>query len=156
MDTIKFIWILCGILLIAQVAYADSGCSAKAYQSACSQCSFDANNKMDQNCLQQQKSGALACVSTTYPIMSASYAKGECSAVDDCAAELASCVAQYSTGDDKADCQEGSVAICYSAADACTKSAAKKCGEIENFCAAPGLILGVVGLVVLFGYARRY
>ncbi|NYZ73611.1 hypothetical protein H0O00_00550 [Candidatus Micrarchaeota archaeon] len=80
-------------------------------------------------------------MSTSYPIMAGKYAEGKCSAVDECASELQSCMAQYSTGDDKADCQEGSVGVCYAAADECTKQAAVKCGEIENPCAAPAAFI---------------
>jgi hypothetical protein len=85
--------------------------------------------------------------------MSAQYAAGKCPQVDACAAELNSCAAQYSSGNDRADCQEGSVAVCYAAADSCVSSAARACGEIEQQC--PGssaafllLFLGIGALKI--------
>lgn len=73
-------------------------------------------------------------VSAKYPVMPAAYAQGKCPQVDECTAELRSCTSQYSSGNDEEDCQEGSVSTCYSAADACTKQAAIKCGELQGQC----------------------
>jgi hypothetical protein len=85
--------------------------------------------------------------------MAAKYADGKCPQVDGCASELSSCSAQYATGNDKADCQEGSVAVCYAAADQCMKQAAIKCGEIEPPC--PGAGAGLVLLLVGIGFLKR-
>jgi hypothetical protein len=147
------------VLLLALGATYVSGasCSAKAYASACSGCSFDANGKIDSSCSSAQRAGGIACVSTSYPIMSAKYSAGECPAVDACASELSSCVSQYSTGNDKADCQEGSLSVCYSSADYCVQSAARKCGEIEQQCpgSSTGIILAVLGIVGMAA-AKKY
>jgi hypothetical protein len=118
-----------------------AGCSAKAYADACAQCSFDASGKMDKSCFDAKKAAGIACTSTTYPIMSANYARGECPAVDNCASELSSCTAQYGSGDDKADCAEGSMAVCFAASDTCVKEAAGKCGEVTNMCTGSSFIL---------------
>lgn len=142
--------VLTTLLLLGLTIAAD--CSANAYRNACASCSFDANGKIDSQCMGGQKAAGIACTSTSYPIASAKYAKGECSEIDTCASELSSCTAQYSSGNDKADCAEGSVAICYAAADQCVKQAAIKCGEIQSPCSAPtGMILLVAGLV---GFAK--
>lgn len=128
------------VLLLAGVSFA--GCAYDAYAKACNSCSFDASGKIDQSCSSGYKSGGTACVSASYPIMAAKYAAGECPGVDACASELSSCSSQYASGNDKADCQEGSVGVCYKAADACVQSAAIKCGEVEKECGAPvGMIL---------------
>jgi len=137
--------LLLTVLLFAGAAFA--GCASDAYRKACASCQFDTGGKIDSSCQGGYQSSGTACVSTSYPIMAAKYAKGECPAVDACAAELRSCTAQYSSGNDKADCAEGSLAVCYSAADECVKSAAVKCGEIENPCKAPAAMLGII----LFG-----
>lgn len=127
------IFLFCLVLSLA-AGLAFAGCASEAYQKACASCSFDANGKIDSSCQSGYQSSGTACVSTSYPIMSAQYAQGKCPQVDACADELRSCTSQYSTGDDRADCQEGSVGVCYSAADACTKRAAIACGEIEKQC----------------------
>lgn len=115
-----------------------AGCASDAYGKACASCTFDAGGKIDQSCMGGYKASGTTCVSVSYPIMAAKYAKGECPAVDACAEELSSCVAQYSSGNDKADCEEGSVGVCYAAADSCTSSAARQCGEIEKQCPGSG------------------
>lgn len=137
----KFRFVLLAIVLAGS---AFAGCAAEAYSKSCASCAFD-NGKMDPACAGGYKASGITCTSASYPIMSAKYAKGECAAVDSCASELSSCIAQYSSGNDQADCSEGSLAICYSAADQCTKSAAVKCGEIETQC--PGTS---AGLILLF------
>ncbi len=117
-------------LVLAPLAFA--GCALDAYKKACGSCSFDQYGKIDQSCSGGYTAGGTACVSTSYPIMAAEYAAGKCPAVDSCASELQSCMAQVSTGDDRADCQEGSAETCYSAADVCTREAAVKCGEVDQ------------------------
>ena len=132
------------LFLVGMIFAAD--CAAKAYRSSCASCTFDANGKIDRQCSDGYKSSGITCVSTSYPIMSGKYASGQCPQVDACASELSSCVAQYSSGNDKADCAEGSVSVCYSASDSCVKSAAVKCGEVENPCGGTALILlGLLG-----------
>lgn len=141
MRTIVFL-----LALLATSGMAFAGCASDAYRKACASCSFDDNGRIDSSCQQGYQSSGTACVSTSYPIMSAQYAQGKCPGVDACASELRSCTAQYSSGNDKADCQEGSVGVCYAAADQCVKSAAIKCGEIEQQC--PGSITVLVLLLL--------
>ncbi|MFN7991504.1 MAG: hypothetical protein U0R44_05080 [Candidatus Micrarchaeia archaeon] len=129
----KHISLMIGLIMLAGTSYA-MGCAEDAYSKACNSCSFDKDGKIDQSCSSGYQSSGKTCVSTSYPIMAAKYAEGKCPDVDSCADELRSCTAQYSTGNDNADCLEGSVAVCYSAADACVRSAASKCGEIQNPC----------------------
>jgi hypothetical protein len=134
------------LVLMAGAAFA--GCASEAYSKTCASCAFDSNGKVDQSCKGGYQSSGTTCVSASYPIMSAQYAQGKCPQVDSCAEELRSCTAQYSSGNDKADCEEGSTAVCYSAADACVRSAATKCGEIEKQCpgSSAGFILLFAGL----------
>ncbi len=146
-----FVLMLFGLMVGASFA----GCAADAYRKSCASCSFDANGKMDRSCSDGYKNSGITCTSTSYPIMSTKYAAGQCPQVDACASELSSCVAQYSSGDDRADCQEGSVGVCYTAADQCTKSAAIACGEVEQQCGAPaGMLLAVLALAG-FVYYRK-
>ena len=146
---VKFHVALLALLALAGMIFA-ADCAAKAYRNSCAGCTFDANGKMDRSCSDGYKSSGITCTSTSYPIMSGKYAAGQCPAVDACTGELSSCVAQYSSGNDKADCAEGSVAVCYSASDACVKSAAIKCGEVENPCGGTALILlGALGFVFI-------
>ena len=139
---------LFGLLIGASFA---ATCAADAYRRSCSSCSFDANGKMDRSCSDGFRSSGITCTSTAYPIMSTKYAAGQCPQVDACAQELSSCTAQYASGDERADCQEGSVAVCYAAADECTKKAAIACGEVEQQCGAPSFIL--MGMLALAGFA---
>jgi hypothetical protein len=119
-------------ILLVLISGSFAGCASEAYAKTCASCGFDKDGKVDQSCSKGYQTSGTACVSTSYPIMAGKYATGQCPQVDECAAELSSCNAQMSTGDDKADCAEGSKASCYAAADVCTRSAAVKCGEIEN------------------------
>ncbi|MCI0504008.1 hypothetical protein L0Y65_04820 [Candidatus Micrarchaeota archaeon] len=136
-----------GILALL-AGWAFAGCASDAYSKTCASCPFDENGKVDQSCKSGYQSSGTTCVSTSYPIMSAQYAQGKCPAVDGCADELRSCTAQYSSGNDKEDCMEGSASVCYSAADQCVKRAAISCGEIEKPCpgSAATFILLFAGL----------
>lgn len=136
------------LLVFASGVFA--GCASDAYAKACASCSFDGYGKIDQSCSGGYQSGGTACVSASYPIMAAQYAQGKCPQVDSCADELRSCTAQYNSGNDKADCQEGSIGICYAAADQCVKQAAVKCGEIEKQC--PGSSASFILLFAGLGY----
>ena len=144
MSNVKFLSLLAGFLLVAGVVSA--GCASDAYAKACSSCSFDKDGKIDQSCSKGFQDSGTACVSTTYPIMAAKYAQGKCPDVDTCAQDLQACTAQFGSGDDKADCAEGSVGSCYATADSCVKSAAIKCGEMEKQC--PG---STATFVLIFG-----
>ncbi|MCX6777478.1 MAG: hypothetical protein NT157_01175 [Candidatus Micrarchaeota archaeon] len=144
----KLQFVIC-LLFLAGVLYA-ADCSSVAYKKACGQCSFDANGKMDEACFKAKQAEGLTCTTASYPIASAKYAKGECPAIDDCASELQSCQAQYASGSDKADCEEGSIAVCFAASDECVAKAANTCGEISDLCPLPGVILLASLLPVLF------
>ncbi len=151
------ILLLMALLLAFGAAFAlGAGCSEKAYVAACSGCSFDANGRMDQSCSSAQRAGGIACVSASYPIMSAKYSAGQCPGVDACASELSSCVSSVSSGNDKANCEEGSAHTCYAASDSCIQTAAKNCGEFEGqTCSgSSGLILAVLGIVGMASYIR--
>ncbi|NYZ77373.1 hypothetical protein H0O02_03595 [Candidatus Micrarchaeota archaeon] len=141
-----------GILFFAGAVNAAMDCSAKSYASACANCQFDANGKIDQSCSNSFRASGISCVSTSYPIMSGKYAAGQCPAVDSCADELSSCAAQYGTGNDKADCQEGSLGVCYAASDECVKRAAMGCGEIESPC--PGSSAAFILLLLGVGFVK--
>lgn len=136
--------------VFASAAFA--GCAYSAYSRACTACTFDTNGKIDPECQSGHQASGTTCVSSTYPIMSAKYAKGECPDVDACASELRSCVAQYSGGSDLENCREGSVGVCYSTADVCVSNAAKKCGEIEAQC--PGSSATFILLMLGIGFVR--
>lgn len=141
--------IMAGIFLLF-VSALHAGCASDAYAKSCASCSFDANGKIDSSCSSTNKAAGTACVSTSYPIAAGKYAAGQCAQIDACASELQSCQAQYTSGNDKADCQEGSVAVCYSAADHCVQQAATKCGEIEKQC--PGSSAALVIPLLLAGF----
>jgi len=134
------------------ISHSFAGCAQDSYRKACASCPFDENGKIDKSCQSGYQSSGTACVSTSYPIMSAAYTAGKCPQVDSCAAELSSCTAQYSSGNDKADCQEGSTAVCYAAADQCVRSAARACGEIEKQC--PGSAATFIALFAGLGILR--
>ena len=88
-------------------------------------------------------------------VAAAAYAQGKCPGIDTCASQLQACQAQAGTGNDKADCAEGSVSVCFAAADNCVDSAARECGEKPPECKGPaGLIMLIVGLAFA-GFARK-
>ncbi len=129
-----------------------AGCISDAYAKACASCPFDEYGKMDSSCYEGYKASGIGCLSTTYPIVSAKYARGECQQINGCLSQLESCKASYSTGNDEADCREGSVRSCFSAADACIKNVAFQCGKVEEPCR--GSLLGMLILLVLAGIAK--
>jgi len=132
-----------------------ASCIAEAYSKSCSSCPFDEYGKMDSSCYNKYKSSGITCLSATYPLASAKYAQGICPQIDSCLSNLESCKAQYSSGNDRADCQEGSVSVCFASADACVRSAALKCegieGELEP---CRSSLLGMLVLLVLVGIAK--
>jgi len=143
------------LLIFSSVAFAGMTCSADAYARSCAGCTFDANGKIDQKCYQEKKSAGIGCVSAAHVIASTAYAQGKCPGIDTCASQLQACQSQVGTGNDKADCAEGSVSTCFATADICVDQASRECGEKPPECKAPtGMILLVVGLVFA-GFARR-
>ena len=144
------------LLLFSGSAFAGMVCSADAYRNSCAGCTFDASGKIDQKCYQEKKNAGIACVSTSHPIASAAYAQGKCPGIDTCADQLKACQSSVSTGNESFDCKEGSMSTCFAAADNCVDSAARECGEKPPECKGPaGLIMLVVGLVFVAGFARK-
>ena len=146
-----FFGTMVALLLLSGVAFAGMTCAADAYRNSCSGCPFDATGKMDQKCYNEKKAGGIACVSASHAIASAEYAAGKCPGIDTCASELQACQAQMGTGNDKADCAEGSVGTCFVISDNCVDKAARDCGEKPPDCKAPtGLILLALGAAFVF------
>ena len=110
---------------------------------------------MNQSCYQEKQAGGIACVGTAHAIASAEYAAGKCPGIAACASQLQTCQAQQGSGNDKADCTDGGMGVCFAMSDSCVDKAALDCGEKPPECKAPtGLILLVVGLVFV-GFARK-
>jgi len=140
------------VLALVSISFSAS-CAADSYRDSCKYCSFDADGKMNKSCYEKSQETGIGCLATSYPIASAQYASGKCPGIDECTSELNSCKAQYETGNDKADCQEGSIGVCFAAADECVKKAVGKCGELQSTCAAPEaafiLLFGALGFARL-------
>ena len=139
---------LIALVMLFSLSFAD--CAKNAYLDTCMNCPFDEYGKVDKACADRYQSSGTACVSSSYPIMSAKYAAGGCPAVDVCAAELQSCTAQSSSGNDKEDCGHGKVIDCYVAADNCVSRAAALCGAPVP----PGIdchLIPLAALLVLAG-----
>lgn len=147
-----------GILLgiFFAVSLVSAGCASEAYAKSCANCQFDASGKMDQSCYQGYQASGTGCLATTYPVANAKYVAGNCPGIDSCIEDLNACKAQYASGDDRADCAEGSVGVCFAAADSCVKSAAMKCGEIESQCpgSSAALVLPLLGTAAIALYGR--
>ncbi|GEM_PF-2352377 len=137
-------------LLIAPPVFA--GCSEGAYLSGCSSCAFDnATKKFDRSCTDAKKSEGTACLATSYPVAMNNYRNGNCSMVDECISQLNSCTASVSSGNEKADCEEGSMTTCYATADICFRQAAGKCSALEPpKCDAP------IGIIIVAGGAALW
>lgn len=152
MNRLIFVFV-CAVVLSGILA---ADCSYDAYLKACANCPFDANGKINEACMGGYKASALSCISAKYPVMSTKYSAGECPEVDACASELSSCLSAASSGNDKQDCAEGSVKICYSSADTCINKAAIKCGEIEQQCpGSSALILLTLGLLGFYRMRKK-
>jgi hypothetical protein len=133
-----------------------ASCAADAYAKSCASCPFDnKTGKMDQSCYKGYQNSGTACVSTSYPVTAGLYAQGKCPEIDACASELSSCKSQYASGNDKADCAEGSVSTCFSAADACVRKAVAKCEDIKPCPGQTGLIMLLAGAILIAGFIRR-
>ena len=133
--------------------FAAAGCSSNAYSQACSSCSFDSGGKMDQSCYSVRQAAGTACLTSTFPVAYAQYSAGNCSGIDECITELNSCKAQYSSGNDREDCREGSVGVCFSSADVCVSSAAAKCNPgAVSLCATPSAFI-LAGALAALGFA---
>lgn len=126
-----------------------AGCSESSYLSGCSSCQFNnATKKFDRTCTDGKKNEGIACLSTSYPVAMNNYRAGNCSMVDECISDLNRCTASVSSGDEKADCAEGSMTTCYATADICFKQAAGKCSDL-----APPKCDTPAGLVIVAGMA---
>lgn len=146
---------LTALLILSGIAFAGMSCAADAYRYSCQQCSFDASGKMDQKCYQEKKSAGISCVAANHAIASAAYAAGKCPGIEACASDLQKCQAQMGTGNDSADCAEGSTGTCFVISDQCVDKAARDCGEKPPDCKPPAaLILLVVGLAFV-GAAKK-
>ncbi|MCC7569780.1 hypothetical protein KO465_00355 [Candidatus Micrarchaeota archaeon] len=158
MTKLKLMILLFGIIFFTQINFATSGCSERVYRNACANCQFDVNGKIDSACSENYKQSGITCVSTTYPIMSAKYAAGECPAVGTCSSQLQSCIAQMQSGNDKQDCSEGSVGMCYATADLCIQKASNTCAEIvpPNPCWGSTSLILLIGGLVFVGYTVKY
>jgi hypothetical protein len=142
------------IILLSSAIFA--GCSEDAYVNGCNGCKFDnATGKFDRTCTDAKKNEGTACLATSYPVAMANYRNGNCSMVDKCISDLNSCTASVSSGNEKADCAEGSTRTCYAVADACFKNAAAKCSNIQNPCPAPAGLAIVAGAAAIWGMFRR-
>jgi len=87
--------------------------------------------------------------------MAAEYAQGKCPQVDECASQLQQCLSSMGSGNDKADCAEGSATTCYVISDDCVRKAAGKC-PAQQPCQAPAaLIMLTIGGVFLAGFVRK-
>ena len=136
-----------------------SSCSTSAYRQSCASCLLP-DGKMDKECYNSQQSAGISCLSYSHPVAAAAYASGKCPGIDACSAELTSCKGRRSTGNDSYDCNEGSVASCFTDADLCVDKAAVKCGESApgggSICPLPtGLIMLLIGGVFLAGFMRK-
>jgi hypothetical protein len=75
--------------------------------------------------------------------------------VQHCIDALNSCVARYKSGNDKEDCQDGSVSVCFAASDLCMERAAGQCEGIQNPCGSAPALIGLGGIAALCAFAWR-
>lgn len=157
MANFKPLLVLGLVLAFSAAAFAATSCSANAYRDSCSQCSFDASGRMDSSCSSAKQAGGVACLTGAYPVTYTKYAAGNCSGIDDCISELNTCKAQYSSGNDSEDCREGSVSVCFAAADQCVNRVAATCEGVENPCGGTTalIILGGIAALGFAAYSRR-
>lgn len=151
MANIKILTVCFGLLIVASMSTA--GCAASAYQQACAQCTFDANGKMDKACYDSKISSATTCYMTKEPEISAKYFAGQCKNIDRCINIMKSCQATKTTGNDRLDCQQGTVSSCFVNADACFNKQIRSCEDEQlpiQLCPTSFMFLGIcVGFVYL-------
>lgn len=145
-------FVLAIVALLALSAFSYAGCSENSYVAGCSSCKFDnATGKFDRSCTDAKKNEGIACLSASYPIAMSNYKAGNCSAVDTCISDLNYCTADASSGNETADCAEGSMRTCYSMADTCFNKAAQKCSDIKMpACGAPASLALIAGGASIF------
>src|SRR5512137_1691185 len=83
---------------------APGNCAYKGYVQACECGEFDEKGTMSDKCFARGKAGSIACLTTTYPIMSGKYYAGECPTMDVCIQTLQACINVNCPGTDKEDC----------------------------------------------------
>jgi len=123
--------------LVFCAGVVSAGCATEAYASNCNTCSFSADGKVDSTCSGYYTGSASSCYIANYPNMSVVYNRGNCTEIDACKSQLASCVDASKTGDDRADCSSGVVTHCFAAGDACMAQANAVCSprmtDFEDF-----------------------
>ncbi len=147
------ILVLAFVLALASLTFAAT-CASKAYGASCAKCGFDKEGRMNQECFQAEQAGGVTCLFAAYPLESISYQSGDCPAVDVCKERLETCKAVYSSGNDKEDCDFGSINRCFRSADSCVAYAVKNCksnppGDLENIAPDPALCDSVFFMVIL-------
>ena len=138
-------------------------CAASAYVQSCNKCTFDATTgKMDPACYSSYQSWGTKCIAEKRPLLASKYSSGNCPAVDACASALSTCKSSASSGNDKTDCLNPMVGMCFTDSDACVVAAEKKCtsgpedmiDDLISDCPLP--IIMILGLPVMaFLYSRR-
>jgi hypothetical protein len=104
--------------------------SIDSYSKSCTQCTFDANGKMDQKCWQEIQDGAKTDLALAYPSMSFQYQfGGGCAPLDQCVAALQTCKSLHTSGNDQTDCYHNRLTHCFRSADKCAEAANKICAE---------------------------
>jgi len=104
-------------------------CSVKAFENACSGCSFTPQGKIDEACKEDKLDGGKACLFSTYPGLASKYdnrAK-ECPAIDICVNALQACIDSKCPGTDKQDCLSDYCRSCYPEGDRCIARASVDC-----------------------------
>lgn len=123
---------LLALLLILIPFSSAATCAEKSYTSSCAKCGFEASGKMDEACFQGYQARGTACLAAAYPAASFAYQMGSCPAIQTCIDRLQECKAIYTNGNDKNDCELGSIDHCFERGDACVAAAAADCNKTPS------------------------
>lgn len=130
---VKQIFIVMVSFLFFSAIASAATVSADSFTKSCNTCSFDSSGKMDKKCWEDIQDGAKTNLALAYPSMSFKYQfGGGCAALDQCIAALQSCKALRTSGNDRSDCYQGDVMVCFKMADSCAEAANKVCTEDKS------------------------
>lgn len=124
------VFVLMMVCLVLTGTVSAATVSIDSYQKSCTQCSFDANGKMDPLCWQGIQDNAKTDLALAYPAMSFQYQfGGGCAPLDQCVSALQACRSMRTTGNDDLDCKGNTLTYCFTSADACAEAANQICAE---------------------------
>ena len=116
------------VLALSGIAFA--WCATDQYDLACEQClGLNGGNpdKMDDMCYAAKQARGIHCFQSAYPETYTAYRAGNCSEINGCMGALNDCVDSEKSGNDRRDCEQGTLVHCFREVENCM-------GQVNNIC----------------------